>query len=450
MNTPFTNKTLWDSVLDEVEGSISKPNFTTWFKDTFIVKRDGGSVYVGVPNTFVKQWLSQKFNQDIIKHLRELDGTVRSVEYMIAQPKNIKPPSKQKGDVSSSESLPLEEHSISKEDNLNPRYTFDNFVIGPFNELAHAASQAIIKQPGVVYNPLFIYGNTGHGKTHLTQAIGNQIKQLYKNKNIYYMTSEQYTDEYVRAVQTNKVSTFKEKYRKYDVLIIDDIQFLSKKEKTQEELFHLFNTLYENNKQIIFSSDKHPNFIPNLEDRLKSRFNQGMIVDIPRPDTEARIAIIQNKIAIQDLELDRETIAYLAEHIETNIRELEGVLNTINCQTQLKQRSLTLPEVKKLVKGDNRPKKTLSAEELIKIIADFYNIEAELISGKTRKKEIVRPRQISMYIMREHYKASYPTIGEKLGGRDHTTVIHSCDKIRRELREDQLLVQQIEQIQSLL
>lgn len=450
MNTPFTNKTLWDSVLSEIEGVISKPNFTTWFKDTFIVKRDGGTIYVGVPNTFVKQWLSQKFNQEIIKYLRELDPTVRSVEYTIAQPKVNKDRGGDATGPLGSKSLPLEEHTVSKEDNLNPRYVFENFVIGPFNELAHAASQAIVKQPGVVYNPLFIYGNTGHGKTHLTQAIGNQIKQLYKDKKIYYMTSEQYTDEYVRAVQTNKVSSFKDKYRKYDVLIIDDVQFLAKKEKTQEELFHLFNILYENNKQIIFSSDKHPNFIPNLEDRLKSRFNQGMIVDIPRPDMEARIAIIQNKIDAHNLELDSEVIAYLAEHIETNIRELEGVLNTINCQTELKQRPLTLQEVKKLVKGDNRPKKTLSAEELIKIIADFYHIEAELIPGKTRKKEIVRPRQISMYIMREHYKASYPTIGEKLGGRDHTTVIHSCDKIKRELREDQQLVQQIEQIQSLL
>ena len=449
MNTPFTNKTLWDSVLSEIEGVISKPNFTTWFKDTFIVKREGGSIYVGVPNTFVKQWLSQKFNQEIIKFLRELDHTVRSVDYMIAQPKISKSPSGSSLE-SSNTSMPLEEYTVSKDDNLNPRYTFENFVIGPFNELAHAASQAIVKQPGVVYNPLFIYGNTGHGKTHLTQAIGNQIKQLYKDKKIYYMTSEQYTDEYVRSVQTNKVSAFKEKYRKYDVLIIDDIQFLAKKEKTQEELFHLFNTLYENNKQIIFSSDKHPNFIPNLEDRLKSRFNQGMIVDIPRPDMEARIAIIQSKILIHGVELDIEVINYLAEHIETNIRELEGVLNTINCQTELKQRSLTIQEVKKLIKGDNRPKKTLSAEELIKIIADFYHIEAELIAGKTRKKEIVRPRQISMYIMREHYNASYPTIGEKLGGRDHTTVIHSCDKIKREMREDQILTQQIEQIQSLL
>ena len=450
MNTPFTNKTLWDSVLSEIEGVISKPNFTTWFKDTFIVKRDGGAVYVGVPNTFVKQWLSQKFNQEIIKFLRELDSTVRSVEYMIAQPKVSKNTSGSMNNSTGTKSMPLEEHTVSKEDNLNPRYTFENFVIGPFNELAHAAAQAIVKQPGVVYNPLFIYGNTGHGKTHLTQAIGNQIKQLYKDKKIFYMTSEQYTDEYIRSVQTNKTSSFKDKYRKYDVIIIDDIQFLAKKEKTQEELFHLFNTLYENNKQIIFSSDKHPNFIPNLEDRLKSRFNQGMIVDIPRPDMEARIAILNNKILHHNLELEVDVINYLAEHIETNIRELEGVLNTINCQTELKQRPLTIQEVKKLIKGDNRPKKTLSAEELIKIIADFYHIEAELISGKTRKKEVVRPRQISMYIMREHYNASYPTIGEKLGGRDHTTVIHSCDKIKREMREDQTLAQQIEQIQSML
>lgn len=452
MSNTISNKTLWESVLAEIESSVSKANFNTWFKDTFIVRKNSdGIVVVGVPNNFVKLWLTQKFTQEIIKHLRDLDQSVRGVEYTIAQ----KPAQPTRDDVAGQRiarrgELPLEEVHISKEDNLNPRYTFDSFVIGPFNELAHAAAQAIIKQPGIVYNPLFIYGNTGLGKTHLTQAIGNYIKHNYRDKQVYYMTSEQFASEYVSALQANKVQLFKDKYKKYDVLIIDDIQFFSNKEKTQEELFHLFNTLYENNKQIVFSSDQHPNYIPGLEDRLKSRFSQGMIVDIPKPDFEARSAILRSKARTMNAVLTDETVTYLAETVATNVRELEGVLNSVVCQTDLKGRPLSLEEIKNLVKGDSRPNKNMSAEDLIKIVADFYRIDPASIPDKTRKKEVVKPRQIAIYIMRERFNVSYPTIGEKLGNRDHTTMIHSYEKIKRELNDDHLLAQQIEQINAML
>jgi len=346
--------------------------------------------------------------------------------------------------------LPLADFYINKDDNLNPRYIFETFVIGPFNELAHAATQAIIKQPGVVYNPLFIYGNTGHGKTHLIQAAGNQIKKISPDKKVFYLTSEKFTVEYINAVQQNKVGLFKDKYRKYDVLIMDDIQFLSGKEKTQEELFHLFNTLYDNNKQIIFSSDQHPNFIPGLEDRLKSRFNQGMIVDITQPDHESRIAIIKTKLVKNGIELNDDVYDFLAKSIEGNIRELEGVVNSIVCQTQLKNRKLSITEIKELIKNTSKPKKMISVNELIKIVSDFFNIETENIKDKTRRKEVVRPRQIIMYILREDFNVSFPTIGEKLGGRDHTTVIHSCEKIKKDLKIDNSLSQQINQIRSML
>lgn len=453
MSNTLDNKTLWDSALVEIEKNISKPNFATWFKDTFIIKCDEGTVHLGVPNPFVKDWLFNKFHKTILKVLRDQTNTVKSVEYIVCEGercKRLKERSEGKKIKEPIGSLPLNDHYIDKEDNLNPKYTFESFVIGPFNELAHAASQAIIKQPGIVYNPLFIHGGTGHGKTHLIQAIGNQIKQMHKDKKVYYLTSETFGSELVDSIQKNRVNIFKEKYRKYDVLIMDDIQFLSNKEKTQEELFHLFNSLYESNKQIVFSCDIHPNFIPGLEDRLKSRFNQGMIVDIPKPDHESRVAIILAKANQHGVEIQSETIDFLASTIEGNIRELEGVVNSIACQTQLKNKDLSLNEIKDLVKNSAKPKKMVSIKDLIKIVADFYNIEPDTICDKTRRKEVVRPRQILMYILREDFNTSYPTIGDKLGKRDHTTVIHSCEKIKTELKTDSLLTQQLTQIRSML
>lgn len=251
-------------------------------------------------------------------------------------------------------------------------------------------------------------------------------------------------------MQLNKLNTFKEKYRKYDVLIMDDIQFLSGREKSQEELFHLFNSLYDNNKQIIFSSDKHPSFIPDLEDRLRSRFNQGMIVDIPQPDHDSRIAILKSKIKKNSVTLSEEVVSFLAQSIEGNIRELEGAVNSIVCQTQLKARDLSFNEIRDVIRSNTKPKKMVSVNELIKIISSFYNIEEGGICDKSRRKEVVRPRQVVMYLLREDFNVSFPTIGEKLGGRDHTTVIHSCEKIKKDLKTDNNLAQQIQQIRSML
>ena len=451
MSSTINYKNIWEDALEEIEQQVSKANFNTWFKDTFINKINDGVAQIGVPNSFVRDWLNNKFYKTILKTLREVSGEVRSVEIIVSKKdkgkKDIVVKNKNEG---LNNELPLDDFYINKEDNLNPRYAFETFVIGPFNELAHAATQAIIKQPGVVYNPLFIYGNTGHGKTHLIQAAGNKIKSMCPDKKVFYLTSEKFTVEYINSVQNNKVSLFKDKYRKYDVLIMDDIQFLSGKEKTQEELFHLFNTLYDNNKQIIFSSDQHPNFIPGLEERLKSRFNQGMIVDITQPDHESRMAIIERKLNKSNIHLDKDLCDFLAKSIEGNIRELEGVVNSIVCQTQLKNRNLNINEVKDLIKNTSKPKKIISVNDLIKIVSDFYNIEPENIKDKTRRKEVVRPRQITMYILREDFNISFPTIGEKMGGRDHTTVIHSCEKIRKDLKIDNTLSQQLNQIRSML
>lgn len=444
----FDNKTLWDNVLSDIEKSVSKATFSTWFRDTGILRQEGGIIFLSVPNQFVKEWLFSKYHKTILKRIRDVAEYTRNIEYVVTKEQARNEPSLRKMENPTAE-LPLANYYINKEDNLNPRYVFDSFVVGSFNDLAYAAAQAVIKKPGIAYNPLFIYGNTGHGKTHLIQAVGNYMKGPTQNKKVYYITSENYYLGLVNAMQENKIPFFKEKYRKFDVFIMDDIQFLSNKEKTQEELFHLFNTLYDNNKQIIFSSDKHINQIPNLEDRLKSRFVAGMIVDIQAPDYDSRVAIIKTKCVVQGLSLPTDVIEFLAAS-ENNIRELEGALNTINHQTQLKNKALSLLEIKNIIKETSKPKRMVSIKEIIKTVADFYDIPEASIYEKTRRKEVVKPRQIIMYILREDFKVSYPTIGEKLGGRDHTTVIHSCEKIRREIKENLQLNEEIERIKTLL
>ena len=447
MQEEMDTKKIWDTVLNDIELSISKPNFNTWFKDTYILKFEEGIVYLSVQNNFVQEWLSSKFHNVILKSLRNISTNIHSLEYQISKDDARKNIPKDKIVLINKE-LPLENYYINKDDNLNPRYTFENFIVGPFNELAHAASQAVIKKPGIVYNPLFIYGNTGHGKTHLIQAIGNHIKN--SGRKVFYTTSEKFGQEYVNALQTNHPNFFKEKYRKYDVLIMDDIQFFSEKVKTQEELFHLFNHLYDNNRQIIFSSDKHPALIQGLEDRLRGRFSAGMVVDIPAPEAESRVAIIKSKVAQSNFQLSDEVVNFLAYTMNGNIRELEGVINSIVCQSQLKDKELSLNEVKNFVKNNTKPKKNVSTTEVVKTVASFYNIEEHSIYEKTRKKEIIKPRQIIMYILREEFAISYPAIGEKLGGRDHTTVMHSCEKIKNDILKDQNLSDEINQLRSIL
>lgn len=444
------NKTLWNSVLVEIEMSVSKANFNTWFKDTFITKQDEGTAVLSVPNAFVKEWLYNKYHTTILRSLRNLSPSIHTLTYIITKNEpNARRDSTERQQQPSTE-LPLTDYYINKDDNLNPRYTFDSFVVGPFNELAFAAAQAVIKKPGIVYNPLFIYGSTGHGKTHLIQAIGNYLKTNSSGKKVYYATSEKFATDYITAVQTNKVAQFKDKYRRCDVLVMDDIQFFSNKEKTQEELFHLFNSLYDNNKQIVFSSDQHPNFIPNLEDRLKSRFAAGMIIDIPTPDHESKVAILQAKCRMSNFTLPSDVIDFLAATITGNVRELEGVLNSIIFQSQLKGKELSITEIKSFIKNNTKPKKTLSPKEVVKIIADFYNIEEESIYEKTRRKEIIKPRQITMYILREDFNISYPSIGQKLGDRDHTTVIHSCEKIKKDILVNPTLAQEVNQLRAMI
>jgi chromosomal replication initiator protein len=438
---------LWNNVLNEIELSVSKATFNTWFRDTFIIKNETGVVSLAVPNSFVEEWLKSKHHSLILKLLRTGNDNIHALEYIIAKDDRLR--RKEREERISRDSLPLGE-PINRDDNLNPRYTFETFVVGPFNELAHAAAQAILKQPGLIYNPLFIYGNTGHGKTHLIQAVGNSIKNMDRSKRVLYITSERFASEIISSIQTGKIAQVKDKYRGYDVLVMDDIQFVANKDRTQEELFHLFNALYDSNKQIVFSSDKHPNLIPNLEDRLKSRFSQGMTVDIQPPDFESRLAILSKKAESMGFCLTGDTATFLANTITGNIRELEGILNSIVMQTQLKAKELTISDIRNLVKSNLKPKRLISPKDVVKMIADFYHVDEESIYEKTRRKEVIKPRQVAMFILREDFNISYPSIGEKIGGRDHTTVIHSCEKIKEDVKTNNTLMEEINQLRTMI
>ena len=439
-------KQLWDDALVNIELSITPANFKTWFRDTHIVSIEDGTATIGVPSIFVRDWLQDKFQSMILKVLRELSPHIRSVEYTVVQKNDRKAENNKTQTINAA--LPLEEYYINKNDNLNPKYSFETFVVGPYNALAHAAAKTVGDKPGVVYNPLFIYGQTGHGKTHLIQAVGNHIKR--SGQKVFYVTSERFAVDYFNSLQSGSANSFKDKYRQYDVLIMDDVQFLATKEKTQEELFHLFNALHDYNKQIIFSSDIHPALLSGMEDRLQSRFSQGMIVDIPAPDLESRVAILKAKAAQNSIMLNDDVVDHLANTIEGNIRELEGALNTIMCQSQLTGRALTLDEVRNIIKNNTRPRKTLAIADVVDKVARYYDIDEASIYEKTRRKEVVKPRQIIMYILREDYQVSYPAIGKKLGGRDHTTVIHSCEKVRADLKNNSELEEEITQVRLLL
>jgi chromosomal replication initiator protein len=441
---------LWEFILTQVELSISPANFNTWFRESCIVKVEDGIIFVGVPSQFYKEWYMKKFHVLLLKIVRGVSYEYRNIEYQIVKDDRRKTKEIKRSPVRPTVELPLDEFYINKSDNLNPRYTFDTFVVGSFNELAYTAAQAAINRPGITYNPLFIYGDTGRGKTHLIQAIGNQYKKLYPNRKVFYLTSEKFAIDYTDSIQQGLANRFKDKYRQYDLLIMDDIQFLSKKEKTQEELFHLFNALYDNNKQIIFSSDRSPVAIADIADRLKGRLASGMTIDISEPDTESRIAIVQKKLAANGVMLSQEVAEYIATAVSGSIRDLEGVINSVVCHTQVKGIPPDLAEVRQSLRSFARPQKTVSVKHVVSKIAEFYGIDEESIYEKTRRREVVRPRQVIMYILREDFSVSYPTIGNKLGGRDHTTVIHSCEKVKREVISDTELAKEIQDIRTLL
>lgn len=447
MNNAYTE--LWENCLESIRKEIPSANFTTWFKQTAILKEEEGIVFIAVPNDFIKEWMITKYQKLILKSLVSLLEHIRGVEFIISRIT----PQEEKQDIPTVEQrkteLPLHDLYINRDDNLNPRYTFDRFIVGSFNELAYAAAQAVVKRPQQAYNPLFIYGGSGLGKTHLIQAIGNEIKKSFPEKKVLYTSLERFMNEFVTSMQNGRSITFRDKYRKFDVLIMDDIQFVSGKDSTQNELFHLFNTLYEQGKNIIFSSDKHPNHIIGLEERLKTRFNAGMTIDIQEPDLESRMAIIREKLSEQKDLLEPDVLSYIASSVTGSIRELEGIINLITMHAELKQKPISLTEVKQLVRNNVKPKKTISIDTVVKEISQYYNIDERLMYEKTRRKEVVRARQMIMFILREDFNESYPSIGSKLGGKDHTTVIHSYEKVKHELLTNPHLMKEVDDIRIL-
>src|SRR3989344_637482 len=445
-------KELWQAALGEIELGISKANFITWFKNTEISSKKNGVVIVNVPNGFTKEWLENKYNKLIFRALRNISQDIKEVQFIIGTPLPLKPFIKQRKELPKTppeEQLGFEEFNVDKETNLNPKYTFDNFIIGSFNELAQAAARAVTKHLGTLYNPLFIYGGVGLGKTHLLQAIGNELNKKHPLKKIKYLSSEKYMSELVDAISKKGMESFKPKYRKIDVLIIDDIQFIAGKEKTQEEFFHTFNALYQKNKQIIISSDRPPKAISTIEDRLSSRFEGGVIADISYPDIETRIAILKNKAKENKLEISDEVIYYVASHVQKNIRELEGALNRIIAACKITESAPDVDKAKKILSGIiSKPKKLTNFKDIIKAVAEFYDINTNDLINKCRRKEIVRPRQISMYLIRKELNGSFPYIGEKLGGRDHTTAMYSYEKINKDMENNEALQQEINLIKE--
>ena len=443
---------LWETALGEIELQISRPNYVTWLKNSSLVDKQDGVVLVSLPNNFAKEWVENKYHKIILGALRNLDETTKKVQFTVhSKPVQLSKRNKPAFFNESKSQLAFEELKIDPETNLNPRYTFNSFVVGKTNQLAFAAASAAIEEIGKKYNPLFIYGGVGLGKTHLIQGIGNEIKKKYNDKvKVKYVSSEKFTNDVIYGIRNKRMEDMKEKYRNVDVLIIDDIQFIAKKEATEEEFFHTFNALYENNKQIIISSDRPPKFIPTLEERLRSRFEGGMIADIGYPDYELRLAILQTKLQERGVTLPDPILEFVANKIQKNLRELEGVLNRILFYQQAKL-DISLKTVETLVNETiQQPTKNINPNQVIKSVADFFEISAQDLAGRCRQKSIVGPRQIAMYLLRDILGLSYPFIGEKLGKRDHTTAIYAYEKLNLEITKNQDLNQKIIAIKDLI
>lgn len=470
--------TIWQTALGELEVVISKASFTTWFKNTSVLEMtEAGEVIVAVPNMFTRNWLQTKYHKQITRSLEKAAGQrITKVTYEITKvPEQARQEHQQraqaKAPVVPRPATPSLQPAYptaalnaratqtpTGQLSLNKRYTFDTFVVGANNELALAAARAVTKHPGSMYNPLFIYGGVGLGKTHLTQAIGNEIVADDQSKRVVYVTCEQFTDDFIRYIQKAKgrsdaSSAFKQKYRTADVLIIDDIQFLSGKERTQEEFFHTFNELHQNNRQIIITSDRPPKAIQHLEDRLVSRFEGGMIADIGMPDFETRKAILQAKCEERNIQIAPEVLDYVAETVRSNIRELEGSIARVLAHAQLHNQNVSIEIAKQVLSSvisANQEQRQVTPDRILDVVSEFYSVDKEDLLAKNRRKEIVWPRQIAMFLMRTESKSSYPSIGQRVGGRDHTTAIHAFEKVSKRIEQDEILRQEIQAVRQKL
>jgi chromosomal replication initiator protein len=449
---------IWQAVLGEIEVSLSRGSFVTWFKNTCLLKQGDDGTVIGVSNIFVKQHLEKKYGDLIMETLRKQGAPVDHIEYKItptagrhretASEKGFESSQLTSLPMSSGGSTSMVQPLRQNPNGLNERYTFDNFVVGDGNELAFAACQAVTQQPGTKYNPLYLYGGVGIGKTHLIQAVGNALQARNPDAKVLYIATEQFVREFVQSLRGRTAATFASNYRSADVLIVDDVQFLAGKDKIQEEFFHTFNTLHQADKQIIMSSDKPPRDIAMLEDRLKSRFVGGMSIDMQVPDFETRCAIIQIKAEGHQVALDPEVIEYLATAVQTNIRELEGALNQLLAWCDVRTLTPTVAIASSLLQVHKSRPKHLSAKQIIEKTARHFQIPIEDMVGPKRDKDIVVPRQVAMYMLHEELRLSYPKIARELGRKDHTTAMHSVRKITQESQVDASLRNAIAEIKE--
>lgn len=440
---------VWQGVLGEIELSIPHASFTTWFKSTELVDIDNGTAVVAVPNIFVKTQLETKFTEQVANVLKRSGVDVHTVAFRVKSSATKKRSGATREVAPQSDPL-IQPTKVSSTTNLNPRYTFDSFIVGSSNDLAYAASRAVADNPGQKYNPLFLYGGAGLGKTHLMQAIGNEIIRKQPTARVLYTTTEAFVNEFLDYIRFKKKG-FSDKYRNVDVLIVDDMQFIAGKEKTQDEFFHTFNDLHQNDKQIIVSSDKPPKSIPTLTDRLRSRFEWGMAIDIQMPDYETRCAIITAKASQSGMELDSAVVEYLATNIKTNIRELEGALNQLLAYSEMRGITPDIAIAEGMVTDVKKTRpQHITARQVIDKTARYFQLDPRDICSARRDRYIVVPRQIAMYLLRSELKMSFPNIAKELGRKDHTTAMHSVEKITRDSKLDMIVREQINDIRERL
>ena len=448
---------IWSQVQEELRFQLAKRTYDMWLKNTSVVSADGGTFRIGVPSKLAKDWLEDRFAGLIQETLQAVTGSEVDIDFVIA-PSGQRPAhalfdgdhTGENGHENGVE--PVDEIELVAPSELNARFRFSSFVVGHNSQFAHAAAKAVAEAPGDSYNPLFLYGGVGLGKTHLMHAIGHEVHDRFPRKRVVYLTSEQFTNEVISSIATARMGEFRHKYRTVDVLLIDDVQFLAGKDRTKEEFFHTFNALHEINKQIVISSDRPPKEIPTLEDRLRSRFEWGLIADIQPPDFETRLAILHSKLGDNGGLIPEEVLNFIAHKVQRNIRELEGALTRVQAFAAVHQRQLDEEEAARLL-SDIIPagtRKPINVERIQVLVADYYNVTLDDMKGKRRDKHIVFPRQVAMYLVREETPSSLPAIGKAFGGRDHTTALHSIEKIANELKEDERLRYEVQSIREKL
>ncbi len=453
-------KQVWRAALGELQVSLSPANYETWLRDTQLVDVEDNRFRIAVPNGFAKDWLETRYRSLISQTLARIVGYSVQVEFVVGPSAEGEAPVE--GETRQSDGgAPLGQHvrveptRVGGEGgatNLNPRYTFSNFIVGSANRLAHAASLSVAERPGHAYNPLFLYGGVGLGKTHLMHAIGNQVIARFPRKRVVYATSEKFTNEFITSIQQGKIDEFRARYRRIDLLLIDDIQFIADKERTQEEFFHTFNAIHEDGKQIVLSSDRPPKAILTLEERLRSRFEWGLIADLTAPDLETRIAILRAKAEEGGVPIGSDVIEFIARKVVSNIRELEGALNRIVAFASMGASPISIELAQAVLSNVlyNPKKRQVTPERIAKAVSDYYSVPMDALQGQKRDKAIVVPRQIAMFLMREETDVSLLRIGAELGGRDHSTVLHACDKITREVAVNDDLRREIAAVRELI